>query len=156
MRNLSFESTPGTARLKSLDDILVLDITDSVKALARKLVEERTIPGAHPEEALHVAVRAVSGMDFLLTWNFSHLKNAFAKARTRKAVETEACQCPEICSIDQLFAEGKWLIRSWRKCESIVRSTHDDLALVWIASAKTCAPSRGDAAIVSYHSRQRW
>ncbi len=75
--------------------------------LAGKLVEERTIPGTHPEDALHVAVAAINGMDFLLTWNFSHLNNASAKARIRKAVETEGYQCPEICSIDELLGEGK-------------------------------------------------
>jgi hypothetical protein len=46
-------------------------------------------------------------MDFLLTWNFSHLNNVFAKARIRKAVEIEGYQCPEICSIDELLGEGK-------------------------------------------------
>lgn len=101
------DAEASSERLKALDGVLLLDITDSVKALARKLLEEGAIPGAHPEDALHVAVAAINGMDFLLTWNFRHLNNVFTKARIRKAVETEGYQCPEICSIDELFGEGR-------------------------------------------------
>ena len=97
----------SASRLKIVDSMLVLDITDSVKALARTLIEKGAIPDTHLEDALHVAVAASNGMDFLLTWNFSHINNAFTRSKIRDVIETEGYDCPELCSPEELFGEDK-------------------------------------------------
>jgi len=100
------DSEASSVRLKALEGVPVLEITDSVKALARRLIKERAIPESHLEDALHVAVASANGMQFLLTWNFSHLNNAVMRSRIREVIENEGYECPELCSPEELAGEG--------------------------------------------------
>jgi predicted nucleic acid-binding protein len=97
----------STARRQALRHIPALDVTDAVKELARKLIAKHAIPASHVEDALHVAVAAINGMDFLLTWNFSHLNNASKRSKIREAIEAAGCECPESCSPEELLEDLK-------------------------------------------------
>ncbi|MBM4032533.1 MAG: type II toxin-antitoxin system VapC family toxin [Planctomycetes bacterium] len=93
-------------RLKALGAFGVLHIAPEARALGRALVEGKAIPEEHPEDALHIAVAAVNGMDFLLTWNFAHINNPFTRLMIRQIVENAGYRCPEICSPED-FLEAK-------------------------------------------------
>ena len=93
----------SSARLKALDGIPVLDVTDAVKTLARKLVQERIIPDAHLEDALHVAVAAINGMDFLLTWNCRHLANAELIGPAAHFLQLKDYDPPLVCTPEELM-----------------------------------------------------
>ena len=69
---------PGAARerLKALQDLPLLDITPEVAELAAGILASGKIPRKAATDAAHVAVAAVDGMDFLVTWNCVHLANA--------------------------------------------------------------------------------
>ena len=60
-------------RQKTLMDCSFLDITPEAVELASKLIEQNAIPKQAAEDALHIAIATVSGMDYLLTWNFKHI-----------------------------------------------------------------------------------
>ena len=68
-----------------------------------KIIEGHGIPEEYPEDAIHVAIAAVNGIDVLVTWNFSHLNNPFTRMLVRQVVENAGYQCPEICSPDELL-----------------------------------------------------
>ncbi|MDR4470372.1 MAG: hypothetical protein MRJ68_19095 [Nitrospira sp.] len=68
----------------------------------RALIDGRLIPKTSVEDALHIALAAVHGMEFLLTWNFRHINNAEAKARIGTAIEALGYVCPIICSPEEL------------------------------------------------------
>ena len=55
------------------------------------------------EDALHVAIAAVNGIDIIVTWNFAHLNNPFIRKNIRKVVEAAGYQSPEICSPNELL-----------------------------------------------------
>lgn len=80
-----------------------LDIDEAASSLALKIIEGHGIPEEYPEDALHIAVAAVNGMDVLVTWNFAHLNNPFTRMIVRQIVEDAGFQCPEICSPDELL-----------------------------------------------------
>ena len=63
-------------RQQALTGCIFLDITHETVKLAEKLIEQNAIPRQAAEDALHIAVATVSGMDYLLTWNFKHIANA--------------------------------------------------------------------------------
>jgi hypothetical protein len=44
-------------------------------------------------------------MEFLLTWNFSHINNAFKKSRIKKVIEDQGLAPPEICSPEELVGD---------------------------------------------------
>jgi predicted nucleic acid-binding protein len=90
-------------RLTSIDAFPMLDIDEDARSLAEKIIAGRGIPAKHPEDALHIAVAAVNGMDVVVTWNFAHLNNPFTRRTIRRIVEREGYVCPEICSPQELL-----------------------------------------------------
>jgi hypothetical protein len=93
-------------RLDAIASFPMLPATPEAERLARAILEGHGIPDEHPEDALHVAVAAVAGMDFIVTWNFSHINNPFTKMMIREAVENFGYECPEIVSPDAFLGEG--------------------------------------------------
>ena len=92
-------------RLENLKGIPILGISDEAEALAAALVAG-PIPENYAEDALHIALAAVNGMDFLLTWNFHHINNAMMKNQIIRIVEKQGYECPVICSPEELGEEG--------------------------------------------------
>ncbi len=88
-------------RLETLKGIPILGISGEAEALANALLAG-PIPANYAEDALHIALAAVNGMDFLLTWNFHHINNAMMKKQIIKIVEKQGYECPEICSPEEM------------------------------------------------------
>jgi len=64
-------------RLGLLTDLPLLDIQHpDVKILADDLIASHLLPEKALADARHVAVSAVFGVDYLLTWNCKHIANA--------------------------------------------------------------------------------
>jgi predicted nucleic acid-binding protein len=93
----------ASLRKQAFELFTTLDTDAAANALALKIVEGHGIPKEYPEDALHIAVAAVNGMDVLVTWNFAHLNNPFTRMIVRRIVEDAGYQCPEICSPDELL-----------------------------------------------------
>ena len=94
-------------RLAAIKPFRMLDVDDEARSLADKIIAGRGIPEEYPEDALHVAVAAVNGMDAVITWNFAHLNNPFTRSTVRRVVENEGYRCPEICSPEELLEGGQ-------------------------------------------------
>ena len=60
----------------SLAGIPILDVTEDAEALANDFTERGPLPKKAAIDALHIGVAAVHGMDYLLTWNCTHIANA--------------------------------------------------------------------------------
>lgn len=90
-------------RLSAIAKFSMLDIDDEARFLAEKIITKKGIPKEYPEDALHIAVAAVNGIEVIITWNFAHLNNPFTRKKVRKIVETEGYICPEICSPEELL-----------------------------------------------------
>jgi hypothetical protein len=65
---------------QALVGCIFLDTTHEAVELAEKLIEQNAIPRQAAEDALHIAVASVSGMNYLLTWNFKHIANTARRA----------------------------------------------------------------------------
>ncbi len=94
-------------RLRAIKDFVLLDADEAARTLALEIIEGRGIPAEYPEDAIHVAVAAVNGIDILITWNFAHLNNPFTRMLVRQIVENAGYKCPEICSPDELLEVGR-------------------------------------------------
>jgi hypothetical protein len=94
-------------RLKAIKSFPMLDIDDEAKVLAEKIIAKRGIPAKYPEDALHIAVAAVNGVEVVVTWNFAHLSNPFTRLAVRRIVENQGYICPEICSPEELLEADK-------------------------------------------------
>jgi hypothetical protein len=52
---------------------------------------------------LHIAVAAVHGMDYLLTWNCTHIANAALRGPMEDACRANGYVLPVICTPEELL-----------------------------------------------------
>ncbi len=93
-------------RMDAIHTMPILELTSASQTLARHLIDEHGIPQEEPEDALHIAIATMNGMDALVTWNFSHINNPFTRARIRRIIEQAGYQAPEICSPEEFTGEA--------------------------------------------------
>jgi hypothetical protein len=89
-------------RLGILGNIEVLAADNEALALALKLVSDGCIPKAASADALHIAIAAVNGMDYLLTWNCAHINNAETVKKIEGICGDAGYRCPVIRTPEQL------------------------------------------------------
>lgn len=99
------DPTVASKRLALLEGVDLLDVTPRVHDLARKYIKMAGVPPSEPVDALHIAVATVHGMDYLLTWNCSHIANAELEPSLRIVAEAEGYSLPVICTPEGLMGE---------------------------------------------------
>ncbi len=97
------DANAASKRLDAVKNLALLGITAEAESAAALLLDKRAVPAEFPEDALHIAIAAVNGMEYLLTWNFSHINNAFTANMIRRTVEAAGYSCPVICSPEELI-----------------------------------------------------
>ena len=90
-------------RAAFLQGIPRLGITDAAGDLAAKLVESGAVPRKAAEDALHIAVAAVHGVDYVLTWNCKHIANAAMRQAIEGVCREAGYEPPVICTPEELM-----------------------------------------------------
>ncbi len=90
-------------RLTLAADISVLALSDAARLLAGHLLERARLPARAAADALHVAVAAVHGMDYLLTWNVRHIANAETRRQVESVCRLEGYAPPVLCTPEELM-----------------------------------------------------
>jgi hypothetical protein len=90
-------------RLAALQGLPILDLTEGVASLADALRTALALPESAVTDAAHIAIAAVHGMHFLLTWNCTHIANAEMFGAIEKACQTHGSACPVICTPEELM-----------------------------------------------------
>jgi len=91
------------SRLAALEGIAILALSDEAVSIAEHLVGNGPIPQEAAADALHIAVAAVNGIDYLLTWNCKHLANASLRVQIASLLEGAGYACPVICTPEELL-----------------------------------------------------
>ena len=91
-------------RLQKLSGMPVLALTPEAKDLAQKIVGPGMIPPMYYEDALHVAVATVNGMEYLLTWNLTHIANATLRRKYEQEIRLQGYEPPLICTPEELMS----------------------------------------------------
>ncbi len=99
------DAAAAKARLEIVATLQILTVTENAVSLAGLLTARGPIPGEYAADALHVAIAAVNGMDYLLTWNCKHLANAAHRSRIESLVEGAGYICPVICTPEELMED---------------------------------------------------
>ena len=90
-------------RLAVLDGLPRLALTPEAAALATRLLTTEIIPPKAAPDALHLAIAAAHGMDFLLTWNCKHIHNLMLERRIQAVCLAFGFECPIICTPSDLM-----------------------------------------------------
>ncbi|NJL28775.1 MAG: type II toxin-antitoxin system VapC family toxin [Thermoanaerobaculia bacterium] len=70
-------------RINLLQEVELLTITDEIEEIAKIYVDKMVMPRDPTGDALHLAIASFHRVDFLLTWNCTHLANANKIERIR-------------------------------------------------------------------------
>jgi predicted nucleic acid-binding protein len=70
------DSGAAAQRLEALCDLPMLEITPEATGLGRQLLRAAALPSKAAGDALHIALSAAHGINYLLTWNCTHIANA--------------------------------------------------------------------------------
>ena len=90
-------------RMEALQGIPNLQFGRDVATLAKRLMQSGTLPPKARLDAAHVAVAAVNGMDYLLTWNLRHLANAALRGKIEGVCRDAGTVPPIICTPEELM-----------------------------------------------------
>ncbi len=93
------------SRLAVLAGMMALAISDEARDLAKAMIQNGLMPSRFAEDALHIAIAAMNGMDYVLTWNFRHLNNVQMKVQIANFLEDYGFEPPVVCSPDELFGD---------------------------------------------------
>ena len=97
------DATAAAERLKILQDLPLLEQTEEATLLAQALVDRVPLPERAAVDALHVAIAAVHGVDYLLTWNCTHLANAQIMRKIESVCRGSGYRMPIICTPEELM-----------------------------------------------------
>jgi hypothetical protein len=92
-------------RLAAVDGLQVLAATREANELATALLTAAAMPRKAAIDAVHVAIATVNGMDFLLTWNCTHIANAVMRPRIETVCRDAGFDPPTICTPEELQPE---------------------------------------------------
>ena len=90
-------------RLDAISGITELEATEEVRVLGKALVSEGAIPATAEIDAYHIAIAAVNGVDYLLTWNCTHIANAVMRAKIEAVCRRHGYEPPIICTPQELM-----------------------------------------------------
>ena len=96
----------ATLRLESLRGLTILGIYEDVWDLARTLVAQIPLPARAELDALHISIAVVHGMDYLLTWNCTHIANATLRPKIEAICKRIGYKTPIICTPEELLKGG--------------------------------------------------
>jgi hypothetical protein len=92
-------------RLSALEEVELLEVTEEALALAEDLLSKGPLPQKAEEDAVHIAVAVVNGMDYLITWNCKHIANARMRDKIEQVCRANGYKPVIICTPEELLEE---------------------------------------------------
>lgn len=96
------DQSAAIARLQAVADMPILEIKPEAQTLVKSLLRSNAVPANSDRDALHIAIAATQGIDYLLTWNFKHINNASTRELIMSTVSSFNFICPILCSPEEL------------------------------------------------------
>lgn len=96
-------SASAAERIRLLADFPLLEVTAQAELLAAALLEDVPLPSKATTDALHIAVAAVNGVEYLLTWNCRHIANPALRPRIDSVCRKMGVEPPVICTPQELL-----------------------------------------------------
>ncbi len=96
------DADAARARLDLLGRLPLLEATREAVALTRNLLDLGAVPRNAADDAAHIAIAAMNGVDYLVTWNFRHIANATMRSRIEDVCRRSGCEPPVICTPNEL------------------------------------------------------
>ena len=96
------DAKAAARRLKVMAGVPELDLTSEVQPLADSIVQLLQLPQKAEMDATHIAFAIVHRMDYLLTWNCTHLANATLQKALFEYCTYHHLHMPVVCTPELL------------------------------------------------------
>lgn len=95
------DPTAATERLAVVAGIEVVTPREDAESLAEALILGKAVPKSEPRDAAHIALAAVHGLTYLVTWNFKHRLNPHLQRRIDDICRDSGFAPSTICTPEQ-------------------------------------------------------
>lgn len=99
------DPTFASSRLAVARTLTLVETSESAMTLADALLQRAGLPQNAYEDALHIAIAATTGMDYLLTWNCKHIANGVIIPRVNQVIRSIGFEPPLIYTPQELMEE---------------------------------------------------
>ena len=93
----------ASKRLEILQSLSVLELTDTIEDLGMQFLTRSNLPAKASDDAIHIAVATVHGLDYLLTWNCKHIANAQIQKKLTEICRDFGYKLQTICTPYELI-----------------------------------------------------
>lgn len=90
-------------RRTSVTGFGILEITTEVRDLAEHYFEANDLPERARADAYHLALAVLHGMDYLVTWNCTHIAGGRVKCIVQNINAKRGIKSPIICTPEELM-----------------------------------------------------
>ena len=97
------DSEAAARRLSILANLPLLDVIPAATRLAHAVADALQLPQRAAADSVHVAVAACHGIEFLLTWNSTHIANAELRPTIDQVCRDRGFTPPILCTPDELM-----------------------------------------------------
>lgn len=95
----------AAARLRVLEELESLEISEDALSLATALVDDGPVPKKAIADALHIGIAVTNGVEYLLTWNHKHLANAAIRSSIEDICRRNGYEPSTICTPEELLED---------------------------------------------------
>ncbi len=92
-------------RLAAIADLPLVQMSDNVRVLAMAPINGHALPQNAEADAYHVALAAANGVEYLLTWNCTHIANAHTRPKIEATCRALGYEPPVICAPLELLED---------------------------------------------------
>jgi hypothetical protein len=92
-------------RLALIAGLPSIEFSDEAAELAELFLSERALPRKAADDAVHIALATISGIEYLMTWNLKHMANARIRRKIDMICESYGFVPAVICTPEELLAE---------------------------------------------------
>ena len=108
-------------RLESLDGIPLLPLDAQIGVIANEIMSRAILPPRALIDALHIAAVAHHKVQYLLTWNCTHIANAKILPRIRDVLTALGCPIPILCTPEEMVNDDPKISKRDTTIEDIHR-----------------------------------
>jgi hypothetical protein len=101
------DSELAAERLRALVGIPLVELPDEVPQIAGEILRRAILPASAQLDALHIAATAFHELEYLLTWNCTHIANAKILPRIRDLLMELGYPMPIICTPEEMVGDNE-------------------------------------------------
>lgn len=101
------DSSLAHQRLEALTGIPILPVEDAILDIAEAILEKAILPRSAAVDALHIAMVAHHNVNYLLTWNCTHIANARILPKVFDVLDRAGLARPIICTPEELLSDDE-------------------------------------------------